>query len=263
MPPPLSASEGKTGLTPREIIAATPRRSNWAGSSAATARTQGAPAAACNSRLTARSRAGSRPGTAGSNSSSSEPACQVVQAANERQEELLARLAQLRLPGAEGGGKRASPTPVLAMPPAAAAEPPAPAPAPVKAGQGAEPRPNQPAAASSVSSAVRQILSPDSAGARLGALAAEAAASRAGHCGLPFVQVHSALELQRMGEVLPDAGKDWLGWAGGGGGAHMCTDTGEVGWLRAAQRVWQAGQGLGGQVQGAAAEGCLAGGWPG
>ncbi|KAL4440619.1 hypothetical protein ABPG75_003620 [Micractinium tetrahymenae] len=195
VPPPLPANEGGTGLTPREIIAATPRRSNWVGSGALTARAQGAAAAAGSGGMTARGGPGSRPGTAGRSAPAT--ARQLVQAANERQEELLARLTQLRLPGAEEGSKRFSPPPALALPPAA--EPPAPV--PTKAGPGDEAPPTEPAPAAGVSTALRQFLSPDSAGARLGALAAEAAASKADRWALPrHVQAHSALALQRMGE---------------------------------------------------------------
>lgn len=202
VPPPLSDSQEKNGLAPRQIIAATPGRRNWAVSGAVTAGMQ-----ECSGRLT-RGAAGSGPGVAGSRSSSSRsssaPACQAGQAANEQQEELPAGLAQLRLPVSEPENKPSTLLPALALP--AAAEPPVQAPAADKAGQGSSALSTQPHGGSN-SAAVRQFLSPESAGARLGALAAGAASSKAASWALPFVQVHSALELQRMGAVPPDTGK--------------------------------------------------------
>ncbi len=209
VPPPLSDSQEKNGLAPRQIIAATPGRRNWAVSGGVTAE-----AVECSGRLT-RGAAGSGPGVAGSSSSSSSrsssaPACQAGQAAAEQQEELLAELAQLRQPVPEPGSKPSTPLPALAPP--AASEPQVQALATDKAGQGTSATSTQPVKGNS-SAAVRQFLSSESAGARLGVLTAGAASSKAASWALPFVQVHSALELQRMGAVPPDTGKAGF-WAG-------------------------------------------------
>ncbi|KAL4420053.1 hypothetical protein ABPG77_007492 [Micractinium sp. CCAP 211/92] len=204
VPPPLSDSQEKNGLAPRQIIAATPGRRNWAVSGGVTAE-----AVECSGRLT-RGAAGSGPGVAGSSSSSSRsssaPACQAGQAAAEQQEELLAGLAQLRLPVSEPDSKPSSPLPALALP--AAAEQPLQAPAAGKAGQGSSATSTLPHGGSN-SAAVQQFLSPESVGARLGALAAGAASSKAASWALPFVQVHSALELQPMRAVPPDTVGMW------------------------------------------------------
>lgn len=87
-----------------------------------------------------------------------------------------------------------------------------------------------PAVPAASASAHQQLLSPESAGARLSALAAEKVAARASRWEVPVhVQAHSALALQRMDAVPAGTGAcrggwwRWMGLAGKGAAAPQTT----------------------------------------
>ena len=195
VPPPLPAEDDAGQLTPREIIANTPRRSTLLGRSAA-----GGSSGAQTAR---RDAAGAT--TGGSLAHSALPSVRCLHSeATERPSEVLARLAQMRMQeGRAGGGGGAAALPGSPRRQTGVDSPrrvPAAAPSLVLP-------PGEASAAPSAGEALSQLLSPESAGARLAGLASTAAASKADRWSIPVhVQAHSALALQRMDEVPADAG---------------------------------------------------------
>lgn len=169
-PPPLPEDDGAgSGLTPREVIAATPRRCSWGVRS-----TGGRGSARPSAQLSARG----EPSPSAASGSVAASAGQT--AAGEHNldavADTLASIARLRLPRCTEDG---------------------PAPAGSTAAAAAVPKPPTVAAPSP------QLLPADSAGARLSAMAAQAAAAKAGRWDVPVhVQAHSALALQPLDAVL-------------------------------------------------------------
>ena len=206
-PPPLPADAGGSGLTPRELIANTPRRSSWAvrggasaGSGAASARHLGgggSGSAAGSALPSARSLRGSASnrgaeplaGAAEGRAGQSGEAAQRPALAGLA--EALSSLAQLRLPIAEEPAEWDSSTdrPVAGAPGA-----------PASCQQTAA----QPGAGTEhAGSTAGSSPVVNAAGARLAALAADAAVRKADRWAIPVhVQAHSALALQSM-EAVP------------------------------------------------------------
>ena len=180
VPPPLPADACGSGLTPRQVIAATPRRHSWAARSVSSS---ALPSARGFSGRDGRLAVLALAAAAGP----------VVGAAGEMGQvdglaETLARVCKLRLPVQEQEGER----------------------------QAEASDTSTTAAAAACSS-----LAPGSAGARLAALAAGAAASKADRWSLPVhLQAHSALALQQMDRVPLDAGES--SWHACKGSCEMC-----------------------------------------
>lgn len=218
-PPPLPLDSGGSGLTPRELIASTPRRSSWVvrsgsvmGSGAASALHlgggSGSGSAAGSALPSARSLRGKDCAAAaaaahthghgtGPNDgwTEQEPGSASRLPPLEGLAEALRSLAQLRLPIAEETGEGCCGQEGADMSPASSS--------------GAVSVPSQQGGAAPPA-AVGQAgtgTAFNPAGARLAALAAEAAARKADRWAIPVhVQAHSALALQRMEAVPEEAG---------------------------------------------------------
>ena len=217
VPPPLAADGSGTGLTPRDIIAHTPRRTSWL-----------QPQSGRRGSVAARAGGGgSRPATPGSLASSG--------AAGELAE-ALASIARVQPAAREGGaaagpsggasgGSGGTPEADLAAPPHSSRD--APTAGAAERGQGP-----WPAAGVEEGHGLQYCLSPRSAGARLAAMAAQAAASKAECWSIPVhVQAHSALPLQRIAAVPRPSTAGAAPWRGDGvhAGMHACL-----------QRRWEA-----------------------
>lgn len=210
-PPLLPLDSGGSGLTPRELIASTPRRSSWAvrsgsragavlGSGATSARHLGGSGSAAGSALpSARSMRGRAEAGSGTEMvdahAEQRPAGTSMPPPLEGLAEALSCLAQLRLPIAEEPGEGNDSLGKTGMTTAVSIEAAAPA---------GQPDMGTPLAASEQAGA---SAAPNPAGARLAALAAEAAARKADRWAIPVhVQAHSALALQRMEAVPVETG---------------------------------------------------------
>lgn len=217
-PPPLPLDAGGSGLTPRELIASTPQRSSWvarsgsgtsrsyAGSGAASARHLGGGGSASGSALPSARGLGA---AAAQGSGRAELQAAAPGSAKPRLEglaEALSSLAQLRLPIAEepGEGSDGSSGVDLAARSAAAGS---------ATQQGTSQLPATAEQGGAGAGSCDPLANP--AGARLAALAAEAAARKADRWAIPVhVQAHSALALQRMEAVPVDTGGRVAGeWA--------------------------------------------------
>ncbi|PRW05751.1 WD repeat-containing on Y chromosome-like [Chlorella sorokiniana] len=222
VPPPLPLDSGGSGLTPRELIASTPRRSSWVvrsgsclGSGAATARRMAGGSASGSAAGSALPSARSLHGRAniGPSGAPQEHSAGLVEGQAEQAPastsgasrpppleglaEALSSLAQLRLPIAEEPGEGSDGQDGASASFAASAG----------AASGQQGKAAPPAAAEP---AVDPATAPNPAGARLAALAAEAAARKADRWAVPVhVQAHSALALQRMEAVPTETADMW------------------------------------------------------
>ena len=209
-PPPLPEDDGAgSGLTPREVIAATPRRCSWA----VCGRDGGGSRSARGSALpSARGGPGTAVAASAGQPSNAEPALDSLA-------DTLASISRLRPPRcAEDGPAPAGGAAAAAA--AAAAEAPAGA-------TDSQPHTQQatgaPACAAGAAAAPgpHPQLPRDSAGARLAAMAAQAAAAKAGRWDIPVhVQAHSALAVQPLDAVLGALPGGCCGAGHGGAGCR-------------------------------------------